>query len=156
VAFHLHQLKLVGRALLDAGYDKTDAADLAAAKTPLSVPTVHRLARSLNIDLSELARPLTPDELRAWAFYRASASNPDYVWSSARQAWRTAGFSDARAARVMGCDPSVVWRATSTPDRTILSFDRAARLTTALNIPQGPEIFLPLPASDDPQRSREP
>jgi hypothetical protein len=155
VAFHLHRLKLVRQALLDAGYDKTDAADIAAAKTPLSPSKVDRLARSLSVDISELARPLTPDELRAWHFYRASASNPEHVWSSARRAWRAAGYSDARAARVMGFATPIISRALSVPTRHTLSFERAARLTTALNISEGPEALLPLHPRDDHQQSHE-
>lgn len=36
MAFHLHHLELVGRVLHNTGYHKTDAADLAAARSALS------------------------------------------------------------------------------------------------------------------------
>lgn len=152
VAFHLHRLKLIGHRLRALGYDPNDAADLAAARMPLRLSAISALAARLELDRAELTRPLTHDEQRVWAFYRASAADPSTVWRNARAIWR-AHYSDQQAADIMGLNVSLVWRATAR-GRVVLSFERAARLTTALNIADGPEAFLPRPARNDAQRSR--
>jgi hypothetical protein len=154
VAFHLHRLKLAGRRLREVGINPNSAADLAAARTPLTTIAAYALARILDVSTTELTRALEPDEVRVWAFYRAAAANPRHVWDSARRAWRAACCSDVQAAQIMGVDPSVIWRAATAPNRHILSFERAKRLTTALSIAQGPEVFLPLPKDEDQQPSR--
>jgi hypothetical protein len=154
VAFHLHRLKLFGRALHQAGYDRNAAADLAAARMPVAAQLVAELALRLGITHKELTRPLSGEEARQWAFYRASAANPQHVWDAARAAWRTAGLTDREAATVMGYGPSVPSRARALPTKIALSFVAAARLTTALRIPEGPEAFLPpLLERDSDERS---
>ena len=104
VAFHLHRLKLVGAALRRAGYDRNTAADIAAARTALSAPSLSTLAVRLGSELHELTRTLTADELRQWSYYRRAASDPQYVWATACSAWRAAGLSDKEAAAVTGKD----------------------------------------------------
>jgi hypothetical protein len=95
---------------------------------------------------------LTHDERREWAFYRASATDPDYVWKAARTAWITHGLSDREAAKLIGYTPKALSIAMHT--HRPLQFSTAARLTTALKIPEGPEAFLPLPTHNDQQPSR--
>jgi plasmid maintenance system antidote protein VapI len=153
VAFHLHRLKLVGRPLWQAGYDRNTAADIAAARTALSDPSLSKLAACLGTQVHELTRPLTVGELREWSFYRRAVSNPQHVWAAACAAWRAAGLSDKQAAMVMGYAAPTVTRALAHPSRSILSFDRALRLTTALSITEGPEALLPLQQSVTAERS---
>jgi hypothetical protein len=153
VAFHLHRLKLVGAALRRAGYDRNTAADIAAARTALSAPSLSTLAVRLGSELHELTRTLTADELRQWSYYRQAASDPQYVWVAACSAWRAAGLSDKEAAAVMRYAAPTVTRALADPTRTILSFERATRLASALNIARGPEAFLPLQQSATDERS---
>jgi hypothetical protein len=93
VAFHLHRLKLIGRALHQVGYHKTDAADLAAARSGLSEARVTALATRLGVESVELTRELSPDEQRQWAFYRACAADPQHVWNAARTAWTANGLT---------------------------------------------------------------
>ena len=151
MAFHLHRLKLVGRALHRAGYHKTDAADLAAARSGLSDIRVTALATRLGVDIAELTRDLSPDEQRQWAFYRACAADPQHVWDAARTAWTAKGLTDKDAAAIMGLKATTV---INTKFRLFaLSFTAATRLTTALNILAGPEEVLPLPSHDGDQRT---
>jgi hypothetical protein len=152
VAFHLHRMKLVGRALHQAGYHNADAADLAAARTLISQSFLEELARRLGVSAAELSRPLTPDEQREWAFYRASAADPSYVWNAARSAWTAKGLSETAAAAIMGLNRTTVAHAVVRSH--VLTFKSALRLSTALSLPGGPEAFLPLPTRDDPQQSR--
>lgn len=152
MAFHLHRLKLVGRALQEAGYHKTDAADLAAARSNLSDVRVTALAMRLGVETTELARELSLDERRQWAFYRACAANPQHVWAAARAAWTSKGLTDREAATIMGLKATTV---VNTKFRLFaLSFTAATRLTTALDISAGPEALLPLPARDNPEQTR--
>jgi hypothetical protein len=152
VAFHLHRLKLVGRALHQAGYHKTDAADLAAARSGLSEARVTALATRLGVGTAELARELSPDEQRQWAFYRACAADPQHVWAAARTAWAERGLQDKDAAALLGFSPKRLSKALAIGRP--LQFEAAARLTTALNVPGGPEALLPSPKSNDQQPSR--
>jgi len=149
----LHRLKLVGRALRRAGYDRNTAADVAAARTALTAPSLSTIAARLGSEVHELTRPLTADELRQWSFYRSAASNPQHVWSAASSAWRDAGLSDKQAAATMHYAPPTVSRGLAQPNKHLLSFAAATRLATALNITEGPEAFLPLPQSATGQRS---
>jgi DNA-binding FadR family transcriptional regulator len=51
----LHRLKLVGRRLVDAGYDRNTAADLAAARTALSpIALTQLLARLVDQQVARL------------------------------------------------------------------------------------------------------
>jgi hypothetical protein len=152
VAFHLHRLKLVGRPLHATGYHKTDAADLAAGRVPLTAVAVAELAEALDIEPTELHRALTPSENRAWAFYRVSAADPSRVWKAARDAWIGRGLTDKDAAKVMGFTPKAIAETKLRP--FALSFTAALALTTALKIPAGPEAFLPLPKRAKPERDR--
>lgn len=155
MAFHLHRLGLVGRALREVGYNMHDAADLAAGRMSLKSADTTELAERLGIAEQQLTRSPTNEEGRAWAFYRRAAANPSYVWNSARTAWRAANCSDRQAAGIMGLKKSNVSTAvSSTATRRVLTFHQAARLTTALNIIDGPESFLPLSNNSDPQHSR--
>lgn len=153
MAFHLHRLGLVGISLIRAGYDANSAADLAAARRPLKPDTLTKLAEQLGIAEAQLTRALYSDETRQWAFYRASARNARVVWEAARAAWKQAGLSDSEASTILGYSRSVLTRAKKAPGMQALSFAAALRLTTALNITQGPETFLPLRKCDDPGRS---
>jgi hypothetical protein len=152
VAFHLHRLKLVGRALLRAGYHAADAADLAAARAKLSANEIQLIANRLGTQPLDLIRDLTPHETRQWEFYRVSASKPDTVWCAARTTWMARGLTDKQAAALMGYTPKGLSKAINT--RRPLQFLQAARLSTALNIPEGPEVFLPSPIHNDHQPSR--
>ena len=154
MAFHLHRLGLVGRALRNAGYNVHDAADLTAGRTVLSSVGATGLAERLGIAVQQLSRELSEDERRAWSFYRRAAAAPQHVWSSARRTWHLANLSDQEAATIMGIDKTSIAQALSKPSRRVLSFEHAARLTTALNILEGPEVFLPTPKNNDPQQSR--
>lgn len=151
MAFHLHRLKLVGRALHAAGYHKTDAADLAAARLRLSQNDVTTLAGRLGIAASELLRNLSAQDQREWAFYRVSAANPRGVWVAARAAWSAKGMTDGEAAAVMGFSANVTASAHRRP--FALSFVAARRLSTALSLPGGPEALLP-PQRDTTERNR--
>jgi hypothetical protein len=152
VAFHLHRLKLVGRTLHAAGYHNADAADIAAARNLLTQRDIDALAERLGVTRPDLTRQLTPDEQRQWAFYRASAANPREVWSAARAAWTSRGLSERDAAKVMGLKPTTI---INTKYRVFaLSFAAALRLTTALNVPGGPEALLPLPKRDTNEQTR--
>ena len=152
MAFHLHRRKLVGRPLIAAGYHKDDAADLAAARTRLTAVRLARLAEALCVEFQDLSRDLSEHEARAWSFYRAAARDPKFVWTAARQAWSNAGLTDKEAAAIIGVKPSTL---AHYPARSVaLTFNAAQRLTSALNIPRGPEIFLPLQKRDDGGRSR--
>jgi hypothetical protein len=155
VAFHLHRLKLVGRALRQVGFHPADAADLAAARLPMSRAYINYIARVLEVAPAELQRDLTSSEQREWDFYRASAANPRQVWRNARDAWRAASFTDLQAADILKVQPALIRRAASGTGRPVtLSFERAVRLSTALNIFPGPEAFLPSPPRDNEPKSR--
>lgn len=154
MAFHLHRLGLVGRALRDAGYNVHDAADLAAGRTALNSMSATGLAERLGIAVQQLSRELSDDETRAWSFYRRAAADPQHVWRNAQQAWRTAGVNDQQAADIMGVNPSVLRLSRIAATRYTLSFERASKLTTALNIVEGPELFLPSPKRPSSQPSR--
>jgi hypothetical protein len=148
-------LKLVGRPLHHAGYHPADSADLAAARTILAPKHITLLANRLGIPPLELTRFLSPDEQRQWAFYRSSAHNPREVWRNAQTAWRAADWTDKQAAAIIGVNVALIRRGASGPRRLVtLTFERAARLTTALNIVEGPETFLPSPKRSDQQKSR--
>jgi hypothetical protein len=155
VAFHLHRLKLVGRALRQVGFHPGDAADLAAARLPMSPGYLAYIAGALEVAPAELQRRLTSSEQRQWDFYRASAANPRQVWRKARDAWRAASLTDHEAAHILQIQPALIRRATSVAGRPVtLSFERAVRLSTALNIFPGPEAFLPSPPRDDEPKTR--
>jgi hypothetical protein len=112
---------------------------------------VSALATALGVDTTELTRGLTRDEQRVWTFYRACAANPRRVWEAARTAWTAGGLDDKQAAAVMGVSSKVVASAARRP--FALSFAAALRLTTALNIPGGPEALLPSPEGDSHDRT---
>lgn len=152
MAFHLHRLKLVGRALLEAGFHKTDASDLAAARVTLNPMRIQELAAALDVPEPELTRPLMPDEEREWHFYRIAAQHPDTVWRNARGAWTAHGLDQKRAAALMGYSAKRLSKALAL--NRPLHFHAAARLTTALKTPGGPEALLPSPKCDDQQPSR--
>lgn len=154
MAFHLHRLGLVGRALREAGYNVHDAADLAAGRTKLTTAACTQSAERLGIAVQQLTRDLTEEEVRSWSFYRRAAADPNYVWASARAAWQAASCTAQQAADIMGLDASVVWRSVAAPTRRVLDFNRAVRLTTALNITEGPERFLPSQKIYTARRSR--
>ena len=99
MAFHLHRLGLVGRALREVGYNMHDVADLAAGRTSLKSTDTTEMAKRLGIAEQQLTRDLTEQENRIWAFYRRSAADPKYVWNSARVAWQAAEFSEQQAHR---------------------------------------------------------
>jgi hypothetical protein len=150
VAFHLHRLKLVGQPLHRAGFHKTDAADLSAARVPLSQGDIARLARAMGVETKDLRRALTTHEKREWAFYRSSAADAPEVWRKAREAWIQKQLTDRQAANIMRMSPSAV----SPLRAAVLAFPAALRLTTALKLPGGPEALLPWPVRDNAQRSR--
>ncbi len=152
VAFHLHRLKLVGRALHRVGYHSADAADLAAARTILAPSDIAKLASHLRIPPLDFTRQLSSDEHREWAFYRVSAANPDAVWRAARTAWVARNLTDKQAATLLGYTPKSLSKAIRT--HRPLQFPTAARLSTALNIPGGPEALLPLPTHNNQEPSR--
>ena len=128
VAFHLHRLKLVGRALHRAGYQFRDAADLAAGRQLLSPHAVIQLANALAVSPLELTRPLSAEESREWAFYRAAATDPTHVWQAARRAWTSHGLTDKAAAELMGFKPKTLSKA---KDRRFgINFAAAFSLTT--------------------------
>lgn len=154
VAFHLHRLELVGRSLLMAGYDRNRAADVAAARGALAQEEVVKLAEGLGIAVQQLTRKLSLEEQRAWSFYRLAAFEAEYVWTAARRLWQSNGLSDVEAARVMGYSKSAIAKAKTQPHRFTLTFEQAARLTTALNTMEGPEALLPLPNRDTARPSR--
>jgi hypothetical protein len=154
VAFHLHRLKLVGQPLVRAGYNPNLAADIAQARFPWRLISPTALAAQFGINPNELTRELTDDERRQWAFYRASARNPDHVWNAARSAWSAAGLTDKQAASIMRYKQSNVSRATTRPHSHVLNFDAAMRLTSALRVPGGPEALLPSPPRDTQESSR--
>lgn len=141
MAFHLHRLKLFGAALYRAGFHRTDAADLSAGRFVARHKALVALADRLGVTLHDLTRPLTAEESRAWAFYRSAAANPDHVWRSARIAWTDRSVTDKEAAHILGYKPKTVSDAQLQP--FTMSFAAAMRLTTALNIPGGPEALLP-------------
>jgi hypothetical protein len=148
-------MKLVGRALRKAGFHSADAADLAAARLPMSRGYIHFIAAVLEIAPAELQRDLTSSEQREWDFYRASAANPHQVWRKARDAWRAASFTDQQAANILRVQPALIRRAASGTGRPVtLTFERAVRLSTALNMLAGPEAFLPSPPRDNEHKSR--
>jgi len=144
VAYHLHRLRLTGRALAPVRYlSRPGLQDLTQARRPLSDHKAALLAQALNVPPEELTRPLTSDEATAWAFYRASARAPRYVWRQAQSLWRSAGPSNRQAANVMGLPQHAPANALNLRRRPItLTFPPALRLTTALNIAEGPNMLL--------------
>ena len=109
------------------------------------------MATRLGVETAGLTRELTRDEQREWAFYRACAADPQHVWDAARTAWTANGLTDKEAAAIMGLKATTV---VNTKFRLFaLSFTAATRLTTALNIPAGPEALLPLPSRDSDERT---
>jgi plasmid maintenance system antidote protein VapI len=138
---------LVGRALNLAGYNKNDASELTAARRQLSRTALTALSNALHVSIEQLSRPLTNDEQREWRFYRASASNPADVWQLARNAWLARALTDKKAAELIGYSPKRLSKDINT--RRPMTFSTAARLSTALNIADGPEAFLPVPTNND-------
>lgn len=100
----------------------------------------------------KLFRGLSDEENRGWSFYRAASANPRAVWGKARDAWTERGLQDKDAAALLGYSPKRLSKALAVGRP--LQFEAAARLTTALNVPGGPEALLPSPKSNDQQPSR--
>ncbi len=101
------------------------------------------IAESLNVPAGELIRDLTEDEAREWAFYRTSAQHRTEVWRSAQYLWNRSGLSLRQAAKVMEVHPWIVCRSIAGRRATVLTYQQALRIVSALPEPLEPEAVLP-------------
>ncbi|WP_143149164.1 hypothetical protein [Hyphomicrobium sp. CS1BSMeth3] len=145
LAYHLHRLHITDRTIAHENrIPRSLFRDIRHAKLQLSSTDIAKLAKILHIDMLELTRPLTADELERWHFYRQSARHPREVWRNAHKAWKQAGLTTQQAAKIMAVP-------THTPRNALndrrkpeaMTFAAALRLTTALNLSSGPQTLLP-------------
>lgn len=134
--------------------DTRHAKDIIQGRAALHSTDVEQLARLLHLDAEELTRPLTAQESRAWAFYRTSARYPQELWTRVKGLLQQHGISQAQAAKIMEMRPGHLSAAfTRNPERRILSYEAAARLTDHLGIEVGPALLLEgLPPTPDQHR----
>jgi len=135
--------------------DISYANDIVQGRIPLDSAAVGRLTQHLQLNAGELDRPLTPDEDRAWAFYRLSARFPQELWARVKDLTQRHNISQAEAAKIMRIGPGHLSAAfNQNPEGRILSYEAAAKLTSHLGIKEGPAVLLEglPPTSDNPDR----
>jgi hypothetical protein len=144
VAFHLHRTGFVGARLAASSFlSRPDLQSLAQGRLAISADDVIALARSLGLPPRQLLRSLDADEAACWRFYRTSARHRVHVWRRARACWETAGVSARLAASIMRIRNQSLTQALEDRARgRVLACEPASKLTSALEMPAGPEAFL--------------
>lgn len=131
-------------------------ADLAQAVIPLTAHDAEHLASKLQLEPSELTRPLTPHEMEAWQFYCVSAQSPRRIWNEVAALIEQHKMPLHEVAQILGMRPAHLEDALSNPDtQRVLSYETAQMLTGHLKLSGGPLALIPQPQSerrDDPTR----
>lgn len=124
--------------------------DLAQGLIPLTPNDIQHLVSQLHVDAPELTRPLTPDEMDAWRFYRISVQAPSLVWEQVAAVIQKHDISLADASGILGMRPAHLADALFNPDtHRVLTYETAQLLTNHLKLPGGPLDLIPPP---EPER----
>lgn len=144
LAFHLHRLGITGSDMVARTRLKVaDMGMVRQGKLSVSGSYVADLAAGLGVAPGELDRALTDEEKAEWEFYRLSWRHRREVWLRARDLWRDYGKRDAWASRAMGVSaPYVCQSISGAREVSTLARPMAARLTTALNATEGPDVLV--------------
>ena len=134
LAYHLHRTNNRTTALTHAGItlDKQVAGDLVHGRMEVTASDVTFVAQHLGLPEAELSRPLSQEEVEAWAFYRTSARNRLAVWERARSLWRRASMPDTQAAQTMGLTKGALFKVYSARSRLVMRYEHASGLGAAI------------------------
>ncbi|MEQ1653078.1 MAG: hypothetical protein ABL897_11365 [Hyphomicrobium sp.] len=100
------------------------------------------MATRLALPFPELVRDLTPYEAEGWSFYRTSGRYRLEVWKRAQTYWLSNGLNESEAARTIGLSRANLSNVMTNRSRRVLTYEQAARLGAALNVPLLPARLL--------------
>jgi hypothetical protein len=143
VAFHLHRLGIPAGNLAQADIGRDLARQLRRGALSLSAKDVVHIATALQLEPSELCRPLTDDEKREWHFYRVSARQVTSVWRRVAEACTAHNFSQRKLSELLAFSESTISRALRGERKTpVLNWHQAASIASALELPEGADTFI--------------